>query len=186
MIRVVVGLGNPGAEYANTRHNVGYLVVEELARRWGWSFRVHKTKALVATGTRNTQSLALMKPTSYMNESGRSVRAMADFLQCPVENIFVVHDDLDSPFSRLRMRASGSAGGHNGLKSIIQHVGTEVFPRLKLGIGRPIHGDPAEFVLQPFHREEREAVNVMISQAADAVDMAMANGLTAAMNQFNA
>ena len=182
---MIVGLGNPGAEYANTRHNIGFRVADELARRWGWSFRIDKSKAMVATGIRNGQSIAMMKPTTYMNESGRSVRAMADFVQCQPESIFVIYDDLDSPFGRLRMRTSGNAGGHNGVKSIIQHLGVNTFPRLKLGIGRPLHGDPSEFVLQPFHREEHQAVAEMTEKAADATELALSGGMASAMNVFS-
>ena len=185
MIRVIVGLGNPGPEYANTRHNLGYRVADELARRWGWSFRVHKSKAMVATGIRHEQSIAMMKPTTYMNESGRAICAMANFVHCQPDNILVIYDDLDSSFGRLRMRAFGGAGGHNGLKSIIQYLGVNTFPRLKIGIGRPQHGDPAEYVLRPFHRDEQQAVTEMIAKAADATELTLSEGLTSAMNAYS-
>jgi PTH1 family peptidyl-tRNA hydrolase len=182
-MKAIVGLGNPGREYASTRHNIGFDVVDEVARRWQVQLRPWKSVADVAVvGTRGA---VLVEPQTFMNLSGDAVGRIAAFHKLEPSDILVVVDEVQLPLGRLRIRRSGSAGGHNGLKSIIQHVG-QAFPRLRLGVGR---GDPAwdlaDHVLSRFAREERDTVAEAVSRAADAVDVFVDEGLEAAMNRFN-
>lgn len=184
--RLIVGLGNPGLEYRDTRHNIGFMVVDELARRLGVSFteenRWHGLVAKFAGGW-------LLKPQTYMNNSGRSVRALSQFYKVAPSEMLAIYDDVDLALGRLRMRLAGSAGGHNGIKSMIQSLGTEAFPRLKLGIatevGRPAGERLVGHVLGKFREEELPTLNLVIQTAADAVISALQNGLAAAMNRFN-
>jgi PTH1 family peptidyl-tRNA hydrolase len=175
-MRLVVGLGNPGPEYAKTRHNVGFQVVDELARRWGVKFAKGKGRALTSSGP----SAVLAKPQTFMNDSGQSVAALTQFYKVEPADLLVVYDDID-----LRLREQGSHGGHNGVRSIIQHLHSLEFPRLKVGVGRPQHGDAADHVLSTFRKHEVPIVDELITRAADAVEMALADGVVAAMNQFN-
>ncbi len=156
-MKLIVGLGNPGPEYAKTRHNVGWLFSDWLAAREGFSeFRDAKFGALAAQGEAAGHKVALCKPLSYMNLSGEPVRRMMDFHKVPVGDVAVVSDDLDMEFGKVRYRAEGSAGGHNGLKSLIAHLGTDKFHRVKIGIGRHPHMDAASWVLSKFTPEELE------------------------------
>jgi len=183
-IRLVVGLGNPGREYAATRHNVGFMVADRLGaeRQARWNFE-KKWKAEVARDA----SLIFAKPQTYMNVSGEAVAQLCRFFKISPESVLIVFDDVDLPLGRLRFRPSGSAGGHNGVKSIIQHLGTDRIPRLKFGIGRkgPGGGKMVGHVLGRFSDDETEAVEKSLAQAQDAVNYALANGLAAAMNRFN-
>ena len=183
-MKAIVGLGNPGGEYEATRHNVGFDIVDELARRWEVRLRSWKSVArLAAAGDRG---VLLVEPKTFMNLSGEAVQKIVAFYHIVPSDVMVVVDDVNLPFGRLRLRRSGSAGGHNGLKSIVQHLGTE-FPRLRMGVGR---GDPtrhlADFVLSPFGRDERPAVERTIDRAADAVETFIRDGIEIAMNRFNA
>lgn len=185
--QLIVGLGNPGLEYRDTRHNIGFMVVDELASRHGVSFTEEKRwHGLVA----KIPGAWLLKPQTFMNESGRSVRAVGQFYRVEPGATMAVYDDVDLPLGRLRMRLSGSAGGHNGIKSMIAALGTQDFPRLKLGIAAPEHGRPAGdrlvgHVLGKFREEERPTLNLVIEKAVDAVIHALQSGLDAAMNRFN-
>ncbi len=180
-IRLVVGLGNPGSEYERTRHNVGFMVLDELASRLGvTSWRV-KDKARQALVTR--EHVVLVEPQAFMNLSGAPTRLIASWYKTPSENVLVVSDDIDLPFGKLRMRPSGGHGGHNGLRSIIATMG-EQFPRLRVGVGRPEH-DSIDHVLSPFHTEERELLPAIISAAAYTVQLWLADGLEAAMQFAN-
>lgn len=184
--RIVVGLGNPGIEYRDTRHNIGFMVVDELARLSGVSFTEEKRwHGLVA----KAGSLILVKPTTYMNDSGRCVQALAQFYKTAVQELLVIYDDVDLPLGRIRMRLAGSAGGHNGLKSLIRSLGSDAFPRLKLGIstpsGRPAGERLVGHVLGKFRDDERTELAIMISRATDAVRSACQSGLESAMNLFN-
>jgi len=182
---LVAGLGNPGREYERTRHNVGWLVLDELARRHGGSWR-SKFNGSLAEIRFDDSKLALLKPETYMNESGRSVAAAARFFKVPAESLLVVHDDVDLEPGRLQARRGGGLAGHNGLRSLAQHLGTQDFLRLRIGIGRPGRGDPRpvkDWVLSPFAPEED--ANAVISRAADAVETIVRDGLEAAQQRFN-
>jgi len=182
-MKAIVGLGNPGREYASTRHNIGFDVIEELARRWNVRLRPWKSAADIAVVT--GRGAVLVEPQTFMNLSGDAVGRLAAFHKLDAADVLVVVDEVQLPLGRIRLRRSGSAGGHNGLKSIIQHIGTE-FPRLRIGVGR---GDPqwdlADHVLSRFGREEREAVAEAVNRAADAVETFVDEGIEVAMNRFN-
>jgi PTH1 family peptidyl-tRNA hydrolase len=182
---LVAGLGNPGREYERTRHNAGWLVVDELARRQGGSWR-SKFSGSLAEVRLGERRLALLKPETYMNESGRSVSAAARFFKVPAESILVVHDDVDLEPGRLQARAGGGLAGHNGLRSLAQDLATHDFLRLRIGVGRPGRGDPrpvADWVLSPFAPEED--AEALVARAADAVETIAAEGLEAAQAKFN-
>ena len=182
---LVAGLGNPGREYERTRHNVGWLVADELARRHGGSFR-SKFSGRVADVRVDDLRLALLKPETYMNESGRSVGAAARFFKVSPERTLLVHDDVDLEEGRLQARLGGGLAGHNGLRSIAQHLGTNDFLRLRIGVGRPERGDPrpvADYVLSPF--EDTTDVDVLVTRAADAVEAIALESLEAAQARFN-
>jgi peptidyl-tRNA hydrolase, PTH1 family len=182
---LVAGLGNPGREYEQTRHNVGWLVADELARRHGGSFR-SKFSGRVAEVRLGDLRLALLKPETYMNESGRSVGAAARFYKVAPEHALLVHDDVDLEEGRLQARLGGGLAGHNGLRSIAQHLGTNDFLRLRIGVGRPERGDSrpvADYVLSPF--DEHVDVDEFVARAADAVEVLAAEGLPAAQQRFN-
>ena len=179
------GLGNPGREYERTRHNVGWLVADELARRHGGSFR-SKFSGKLAELRAGERRLALLKPETYMNESGRSVGAAARFFKTQPEHVLLVHDDVDLEEGRLQARLGGGLAGHNGLRSIAQTLGTNDFLRLRIGVGRPERGDPrpvADYVLSPFPPEVD--VDALVARAADAVETMAAEGLEAAQRRFN-
>src|SRR5881296_153122 len=166
---LVAGLGNPGREYARTRHNVGWMVVEELARRHRGSWR-SKFSGQLAETRLDASRLALLKPETYMNESGRSIAAAARFFKTPVESVLVVHDDVDLEEGRLQARLGGGLAGHNGLRSIAQSLGTQEFLRVRIGVGRPGRGDPrpvADYVLSAF--DPTVDVDALVRRAADAV-----------------
>ena len=184
-MKLILGLGNPGREYERTRHNVGWLVADELARRHGGSFR-SKFSGRLAEARLADLRLALLKPETYMNESGRSVGAAARFYKAPPERTLLVHDDVDLEEERLQARLGGGLAGHNGLRSIAQHLGTNDFLRLRIGVGRPGRGDPrsvADYVLSPF--DPHVDVDELVTRAADAVEVLAAEGLPAAQQRFN-
>jgi len=182
---LVVGLGNPGREYERTRHNAGWLVLDELARRHDGSWR-SKFSGSLAEVRLGELRLALLKPETYMNESGRSVGAAVRFFKVEPEQVLVVHDDVDLEPGRLQARAGGGLAGHNGLRSLAQHLGSQDFLRLRIGVGRPGRGDPrsvADWVLSPFAPEED--AEALIGRSADAVETIAADGLEAAQQKFN-
>jgi PTH1 family peptidyl-tRNA hydrolase len=182
---LVVGLGNPGREYERTRHNAGWLVLDELARRHGGSWR-SKFSGSLAEVRLGDAKLALLKPETYMNESGRSVGAAARFFKVPPEQVLVAHDDVDLESGRLQARNGGGLAGHNGLRSLGQHLGSQDFLRLRIGVGRPGRGDPrsvADWVLSPFAPEED--ADALVSRSADAVETIVSEGLEAAQQKFN-
>ena len=182
---LVAGLGNPGREYASTRHNVGWMVVDELARRHAGSWR-SKFSGQLAEVRLDGARLALLKPETYMNESGRSLGAAVRFFKCPAEGVLVVHDDVDLEEGRLQARQGGGLAGHNGLRSIAQALGTQEFLRLRIGIGRPGRGDRrslADFVLSGF--DSAIDVEALVGRSADAVEMIVLDGLEAAQQHFN-
>ena len=182
---LVAGLGNPGREYADTRHNVGFMVAEELARRQGGSWRA-KFSGDLAEMRLDGLRLAVLKPQTYMNESGRSVGAAVRFFKVEPEALLVVHDEVDLEPGRLQARLGGGLAGHNGLRSVAQHLGTPEFARLRIGVGRPERGDPrpvADFVLSPFSPEVD--VEALVARAADAVETVAREGVEEAQNRFN-
>jgi PTH1 family peptidyl-tRNA hydrolase len=186
---LVVGLGNPGPRYQATRHNVGQLVVDELAARRRESLREHKAGARVAETWLQPggDKLVLAKPNSFMNVSGPPVAALARFYSVPAERLVVVHDELDVPFDTVRLKIGGGHGGHNGVRYVARVLGTADFPRVRVGIGRPPgRQDPADWVLAPFGGAERDTLPLLVSDAADAVELLIAEGLTAAQQKHHA
>jgi PTH1 family peptidyl-tRNA hydrolase len=182
---LAAGLGNPGREYERTRHNVGWLVVDELARRHGGSFKSKFSGRLAETRFDGLR-LALLKPETYMNESGRSLGAAARFFKVEPDALLVVHDDVDLEAGRLQARRGGGLAGHNGLRSIAQALGTQEFLRLRIGVGRPGRGDPrpvSDYVLSPF--EPDEDVDALVMRSADAVETLARDGLEQAQARYN-
>lgn len=184
---LVVGLGNPGAEYERTRHNAGFLVADVLAERIGGRFTVHKKSGADLVEARlDGRKVLLAKPRSYMNVSGRPVAALARLFSVPATEIIVVHDELDLPFGTVRLKRGGGEGGHNGLRSISNALSTKDYLRVRFGVGRPPgRQDPADFVLKPFSAAERKEVPVLVEQAADAVELLLRVGLETAQNQLH-
>lgn len=183
---LIVGLGNPGAKYAKTRHNVGFWVVDELARRHGFGRERNEKRAQTRDGGMHSARVKLAKPQTFMNRSGESVRALVDYYDIPLERLLVIHDDLDTPFGSIRLRKSGGHGGQNGLRSIIQHLGSQDYARLRFGIGRPPgRMSPVDFVLQPFKDHAAIQASEMVGRAADAVECWLVNGIEVAMSRFN-
>jgi PTH1 family peptidyl-tRNA hydrolase len=183
---LIVGLGNPGRDYEKTRHNVGFWVVDELARRYQLTNPQKERRALTYSGTLHNKTVLLAKPQTYMNLSGEAVRALLDFYKIPLTHLIVVHDDLDVPLGTLRLRQNGSAGGQNGVKSIIQHVGTQEFARVRFGIGRPPgRMNPADYVLTAFTGDDAILAQEILSKATDAVERWLQEGLEAAMTAYN-
>ena len=184
---LVVGLGNPGDQYEHTRHNVGFAVADELAERCRVPLQRLKFRALTNTVTLGGQKVLLMKPVTYMNLSGEAVREAAAFYKVPPEHILVLSDEVALPPGKLRVRKGGSAGGHNGLKNIIAHLGSDQFPRIRLGVGQKPHPDydMADWVLGKPQGEDKTAVEAAVVRAADAVECLLAKGPEEAMNRFN-
>ena len=184
---LVVGLGNPGPKYDWTRHNMGFLVIDELAEREKIPVQKLKFKALTNTVVIGDRSVLLMKPTTYMNLSGGAVGEAARFYKIPPERILVISDDVALPQGKLRIRRSGSAGGHNGLKDIIAHLGGDGFPRIKVGVGGKPHpdSDMADWVLGKFTGQDKKTMEEAIQRAADAVEELLKNGVDQAMSKFN-
>ena len=184
---LIVGLGNPGNQYENTRHNAGFLVADELGERGGFPIQRLKFKALTAAAAVGGQGALVMKPVTYMNLSGEAVGEAARFYKLAPEHVLVISDDVDLPLGKLRIRTGGSAGGHNGLKSIIQHLGTDQFPRLKVGVGGKPHPDydMADWVLGKLQGEDKKVMDEAVKRAADAVECFLRDGPQKAMNTFN-
>jgi PTH1 family peptidyl-tRNA hydrolase len=186
-LQLIVGLGNPGPQYANTRHNCGFMVVDQLAERWGIPLALEKQfQGSYGEGFALGGKRRLLKPATYMNRSGEAVRAVLDWYKLDPRSVLVVYDDADLPLGRLRLRGSGSAGGHNGMKSVIQHLGSEAFPRLRLGVGRPKgNQDMVGHVLGRFEPTEQAVLERVLRAAVEAVECCLQEGLRAAMNRFN-
>lgn len=185
---LVVGLGNPGPQYAKTRHNVGFMVADVLAARIGVPFKVHKKSgAEVATGRLGGRSVVLAKPRCYMNESGRQIGPLAKFYSIVPGDVIVIHDELDIDFGKVRLKLGGGEGGHNGLRSVANALGSKDFQRVRIGIGRPPgRKDPAAFVLEPFSSTERTEVPTLCELAADATELLLEVELEPAQNQVHA
>ena len=184
---LIVGLGNPGNQYENTRHNIGFMVLDALADKLDIPVQRLKFKALTNTAVLGGQKILLVKPVTYMNLSGEAVRPAADFYKVPADHILVISDDTALPPGKLRIRKNGSAGGHNGLKSIIQQLGTDQFPRIRVGVGEKPHPDydMADWVLGKFQGEDKKAIDAAVKRACDAVECILSQGLDKGMNRFN-
>ena len=184
---LVVGLGNPEAKYARNRHNIGFMVLDQLAQDAGISMTKTKFKGIYGTGLIEGSSVVLLKPQTYMNLSGRSVAPAQTFFDVEHTDVLVVHDELDLPFGRVRLKMGGGHAGHNGLRSMVKEMGSNAFARLRVGIGRPVHGDVSNFVLSDFARgEEQEWLPDLIDRAVKAIKLAVQNGVRSAMNEVNA
>ena len=184
---LLVCLGNPGDQYENTRHNAGFMVADELADRHNIPVQRLKFRALTNTITVGDEKVLLMKPVTYMNLSGEAVHEAAAFYKIPPEHILVVSDEVSLAPGKLRVRRSGSAGGHNGLKNIIAHLGTDQFPRIRVGVGQKPHPDydMADWVLGKFQGEDKKAVEAAVKRAADAAECLIREGVDKAMNKYN-
>jgi peptidyl-tRNA hydrolase, PTH1 family len=183
---LIAGLGNPGSEYARSRHNAGALVLDELASRMGGSFKRHKSGCFIAEGELTGERVVLARPISYMNESGRPVRAVASFYKIDSNQTVVLHDEIDIPFGDVRIKSGGGTAGHNGLKSIVAHLGTQDFTRVRIGVSRPSSSrGAAGHVLGDFSAAEREELPLIVDRAADAVERILEVGVDRAMNELN-
>jgi PTH1 family peptidyl-tRNA hydrolase len=185
---LIVGLGNPGAEYKGNRHNVGQMVLDELASRMGASFKTHKARAQVLEGRLGVGGprVVLAKPMSYMNVSGGPVAALANFYGIGPDHVVAVHDEIDIPFNTVKLKTGGGEGGHNGLRDISKALSTKDYLRVRVGVGRPPgRMDTADYVLRDFAAAERKELPFVLDEAADAVDMLVRNGLTAAQQKFH-
>ena len=184
---LLVCLGNPGDKYENTRHNVGFMVADEVAERQSKPIQRLKFKALTNVLSISGEKVLVMKPITYMNLSGEAVRQAADFYKIPPDRVLVISDDTALALGRLRIRTKGSAGGHNGLKNIIQHLGTDQFPRLRVGVGEKPHPDcdMADWVLGKFTGEDKKTIEAAVKRAADAVECILAEGIDRGMGKFN-
>ena len=183
---LLIGLGNPGREYRDNRHNTGFMLIDRIAVRLNAHGMKLQSKAIVTSVLHEDKKLILAKPQTYMNLSGHSVQGLANFYKLPLDNLLVAHDDLDLPFGTIRMRPGGGPGGQKGVASAIEHLGTKDFVRLRIGIGRPPgRMDPADYVLQDFSRDESKTLSEILDHAADAVLVFVKEGLDTAMNKFN-
>jgi peptidyl-tRNA hydrolase, PTH1 family len=183
---LIIGLGNPGRRYRKSRHNIGFMVLDQLAAGINTSFSRSQAEALVTDGRHKGSKIILAKPQTYMNESGRSVGSLARFYQIESENVLVIFDDLDLPLGKLRLRPGGGSGGHRGMRSIFQHLGNQDFPRLRIGIDRP-NGrmDPAAYVLQDFDKDDAELVAMTIQRSVESVFSFIERGIQTTMNHYN-
>ncbi len=187
-MKIIAGLGNPTREYEGTRHNIGFSVIDRLAQQYNISMKEKKFKAICGKGMISGEKVVLLKPQTYMNLSGESIIEAVNFYKCdPEEDLIIIYDDIDLDVGRLRIRSKGSAGGHNGMKSIISHVGTQTFSRIRVGVGeKPKDWDLADYVLGHFSKEELEAIEEGRSLACKAIEVILEDGTGAAMNRFNA
>ena len=183
---IVVGLGNPGERYASTRHNLGAMTLDRLLERTGGRLKSHKSGCLIAEVSLGGEPVVLARPTTYMNDSGRPVGQLARFFRTPAERVVVAHDELDIPFGDVRVKTGGGTAGHNGLRSIVNHLGSPGFARVRMGIGRPRGDqDAVKKVLDTFSSSERKELPAILDTAADAVETIVVSGVERAMNAFN-
>jgi peptidyl-tRNA hydrolase, PTH1 family len=190
MPQLIVGLGNPGSKYDQTRHNIGFVAIDTLAKSWQISLAENrKFQGIFGEGRSSAGKIRLLKPTTFMNLSGQSIRAVMDWYKLPAEAVLVVYDDMDLPLGKIRLRQSGSAGGHNGMKSAIAHLGSQNFPRLRIGIGAPKEGDPDKqvisHVLGRFSATEDRLLLEVLKLIEDAVEMSLKQGIPKAMSLYN-
>lgn len=184
----IAGLGNPGGKYEKTRHNVGFMAVDRMAEAWGirWTANA-RCRAMVGEGkTASGEPIVLLKPQTFMNLSGESLRAYMNYYKLPVEDLIVIYDDMDTEVGQLRLRYKGSAGGHNGIRSIIQHLGTQEFKRVRVGISRPPEGmEVVHYVLSDFAKGERRIIDQVLDMTCEAIDMAASESFDKVMAKFN-
>jgi PTH1 family peptidyl-tRNA hydrolase len=184
-VKVIVGLGNPGPKYRNTRHNLGFMVLDRLAEQVGSGVAREKSSGLVAEGQHDGERILLIKPLTFMNRSGDCVAPLVRNKVDTLQDVLVITDDVNLPLGKLRLRPGGSAGGHNGLKSLIERLGSQEFPRMRMGVGQSGGADLADHVLSRFHPDEAPEVERMVKLAADAALCFVAQGIEKAMNQYN-
>jgi PTH1 family peptidyl-tRNA hydrolase len=181
-----VGLGNPGMQYQSTRHNIGFIVLDYFADKWGITFKPSKCKGLIGEGNIKGIKVLLLKPMTYMNLSGESIRAFMDYYKADLQDMTVIYDDLDTLYGQVRLRYQGSAGGHNGIKSLIQHTGTQAFNRIRMGVSRPKPGfDIADYVLSPFTKDELKQLEVFVERCAEAMIYSLEHSFEQTMAKFN-
>jgi PTH1 family peptidyl-tRNA hydrolase len=187
-VKVIVGLGNPGIRYARTRHNAGFDAVDQIAARQGWTWDTKRFHSLMASGSIGPEKVVLLKPQTFMNDSGLAVSEAVRFYKLDPADLLVICDDLDLPRGKVRLRPSGSAGGQHGLESTIRHLGSSAFPRIKIGVGRPAHGrtENIDFLLSAPRGDERQELDAAIERAADAALTWLSEGTEVAMNRYNA
>lgn len=185
-MKLIVGLGNPGKRYSDTRHNLGYKVVEELAKRFEIKFKKSKRlKAKIAQARINGQEFCLVKPLTFMNFSGEAVKELFNYFKIDLKDILVVVDDINLSVGKIRIREKGTSGGHKGMQSIIENLNSEEIPRLRIGIGKPEKETYSEYVLEKFKEEEKEKIENAIKKSADAVEVYIKEGIVASMNRYN-
>lgn len=185
-MKCFVGLGNPGKQYEMNRHNVGFMAIDSFAARCGITSFQNKGKALMGEGNVNGTKVFLLKPMTYMNLSGEAVRAFMDFYKADLEDLTILYDDMDTPYGQIRLRYQGSSGGHNGIKSIIQHVGTQSFHRIRIGVSRPVPGmNIADYVLANFTRDEAAGLAGVLDQTCDAMEFSLKESFEKTMAKFN-
>ena len=184
-IKLIVGLGNPGVRYANSRHNIGFMIVERFARAHELEFARKRFNAQIAEGSVGEQRVLIAKPQTFMNASGDAVGKLFAFYKVAPHDLLVIYDDLDLPLGKMRLRSRGSSGGHHGMESIIARVGKSDFPRLRVGIGRPDPDADIDHVLGSFDADDRAVMDETFARAVDAIDAWLADGITVAMNKFN-
>jgi PTH1 family peptidyl-tRNA hydrolase len=187
-MKLIVGLGNPGKEYSGSRHNVGFRCVTHLAKLHGIAFNRQQCRAKVGVGTIEGVDVVLAKPRTFMNASGESVRLLVQRFKVPLEDILIIHDDMDLPVGKIRLRERGSSGGHRGIESIISCLGSQDFPRIRIGVGRPAGEEDDEVinhVLGAFSSQERSIIDEVVPKVAEAVRCVLTEGLAAAMNKYN-
>lgn len=185
-MKLLVGLGNPGPEYAKTRHNIGFMAIDKLAEAFSIDVTKSKFQALYGEGNHKGEKIVLLKPMTYMNLSGNALREAMSWYKPDLDDIVILYDDMDTLVGKLRLRSKGSAGGQNGVKSVIQHLGTQEFQRIRMGIGRPAPGsDPIKHVLMNFRPDEQKLIDEAVSKIPDVIDCIIDQGFTMAMNRFN-
>ena len=186
-MKLIVGLGNPGPRYADTRHNAGFIVVDRLAKRWKTDLSHYEARfeATIGEAQRGDERVFLLKPQTYMNLSGRSVGAFVRFYKLALGDLLIVYDEMDLPIGRIRVRSAGSAGGHNGMSDLIRNLSTDVISRIRVGIGRPQPAAGVDHVLSKFDERDRAAVNAAVDCAADAAECWVTSGIETTMNRYN-
>lgn len=182
---LIIGLGNPGRQYARNRHNVGFQSVDHLAHLYGIDVKKSRSKALVGDGKIAGYRVLLVKPLTFMNESGQAVAALSRYYKVPAEHLIVVYDDIDLALGKIRVRPGGSSGGHNGIKSLIQHLGQDDFIRIRIGVGRPLQGDPVDYVLNDFDRDQEPVIMRAYERVDEIVRCLLSEGVQQTMNIYN-
>jgi len=185
-MKCFIGLGNPGKQYEMNRHNIGFMALDRFAAKWGMTSFQNKCKGLLGEGMVGGTKVYLLKPMTYMNLSGESMRAFLDFYKADLEDITIVYDDMDTSYGQIRLRYQGSAGGHNGIKSIIQHAGTQSFNRIRMGINRPAPGyNIADYVLSNFSKEEMKSMDSLLDLTCEAMEFSLQESFEKTMAKFN-